>query len=91
VKKHHRRDDYWKVYRLPQTLELDSLVKDIVQLVKENSPPVKVKLSRRGKPIHSWEKMVYILMVILGLTFRDMQNMVPWLGLPWDEGIRRVR
>jgi hypothetical protein len=76
------------VYHLAHTLELDSLVKDIVVLVKECCPPVRVKLSRRGRrPIHSWEKMVCIclLMVILGLSFRDMQNMVPRLGLPWDE------
>jgi len=66
------------VYHLAHTLELDSLVRDIVVLVKECCPPVRVKLSRRGRrPVHSWEKMVCIclLMVILGLSFRDMQNM----------------
>jgi len=56
------------------------LVKDIVELVKECSPPVRVKLSRR--PVHSWEKMVCIclLMVILGLSFRDMPNTSTILG-----------
>jgi hypothetical protein len=84
VKEHRRRGGYWKVYHLAHTLELDSLVKDIVELVKECCPPVRVKLSGRGRrPIHSWEKMVCIclLMIILGLSFRDMQKMVPRLGL----------
>jgi hypothetical protein len=71
------------VYHLAHTLELDSLVRDIVVLVWECCHPVRVKLSRRGRrPIHSWEKMVCLLTVILGLSFRDMQNMVPRLGLP---------
>lgn len=60
----------------------------MVKLVKENKPPVKAKHTKRGrKPIHSWEKLVCIciLMVILGYTFRDMQNTVPRMGLPWNE------
>jgi hypothetical protein len=90
--KHSRRDGYWRAYHLAHTLELDNLVRDIVKLVKENSPPMQVKLSKNNKgrgrkPIHSWDKLVCIciLMVILGLSFRDMQNMVPRLGLPWNE------
>jgi len=86
--KHHRRDGYWKAYHLAHTFELDSIVGDIVGLVKENKPPVKVRHTRRGrKTIHSWEKLVCIciLMVILGLSFRDMQNTVPMLRLPWNE------
>ncbi|MHB8545137.1 MAG: transposase, partial [Leptospirales bacterium] len=42
---------------------------------------------RRGrKPVHSWEKPVCIciIMVILGLSLRDMQNVVPNLNLPWS-------
>jgi hypothetical protein len=33
VKEHRRRDGYWRVYHLAHTLELDSLVKDIVQML----------------------------------------------------------
>jgi hypothetical protein len=87
-KVHRRRGGYWRVYHLAHTLEVDSLVRDIVVLVKECCPSVRVRLSGRGRrPVHSWEKMVCIclLMVILGLSFRDMQNMVPRLGLPWYE------
>ena len=43
--------------------------------------------ARRGrKPVHSWEKLVCIciLMVVFGLTYRDMQNTVPSLNLPWN-------
>jgi len=86
--KHHRRDGYWKAYHLAHTLELDSVVENIIGLVKENKPPVKVRYTRRGrKTIHSWEKLVCIciLMVILSLSFRDMQNTVPMLRLPWSE------
>jgi hypothetical protein len=73
---HRRRGGYWKVYHLTHTLELDSLVRDIVVLVKECCPPVRVKLSRRGRrPVHSWEKMVCLLMVILGLSFRDIWSL----------------
>jgi hypothetical protein len=58
-----------------------------VSLVKENKPPVKPKRTRRGrKPVHSWEKLVCIcmIMVIMGYSFRDMQNNVPALNLPWS-------
>ena len=42
--------------------------------------------AERSKPVHSWEKLVciYILMVVFGLTYRDMQNIVPSLNLPWN-------
>jgi len=87
-KEHHRRDGYWKGYHLAHTLELDSVVRDIVGLVKESKPPAKPKRTSRGRrTVHSWEKLVCIclLMVMLGLTFRDMQSMAPRLDLPWDE------
>jgi len=85
--KHHRRDGYWKSYHLAHTRELDAIVGGIVSLVKESKPPVQVSNTRKGrKPVHSWEKLVCIclLMVIFGSTFRDMQNQVPKLNLPWD-------
>jgi len=80
-----RRDGYWRSYHLAHTLELDSIIKEIVELVKDDEPPTQVK-NRGRKPIHSWSKLVCIclLLVILGLTFRDMQSMVPKLSLPWS-------
>ncbi len=86
-KKHRRRKGYWKYYHLAHTQELDSIVSNIVSLVKENKPPVKPKRTRKGKkPVHSWEKLVCIcmIMVIMGYSLRDMQNMVPNLNLPWN-------
>ena len=78
-------------YHLAHTLERDTVIENIVYLVKENPPPACSKnassSSRRGrKPVHSWEKLVCIciLMVIFGLTYRDMQNTVPSLNLPWN-------
>jgi hypothetical protein len=60
-----------------------------VSLVSQNKPPVKPKRTKRGrKPVHSWEKLVCIcsiIMVILGSTFRDMQNDVPTLNIPWNQ------
>ena len=46
----------------------------------------KKRKRRRRKPVHSWEKLVCIciLMVVFGLTYRDMQNTVPSLNLPWN-------
>ena len=43
-------------------------------------------VERGRKPVHSWEKLVCIciLMVVFGLTYRDMQNTVPSLNLPWN-------
>ncbi|MHB8566706.1 MAG: transposase [Nitrososphaerales archaeon] len=87
-KEHRRREDYWKYYHLAHTQEKDSVVANIVSLVKENKPPVKPKRTRRGrKPVHSWEKLVCtcIIMVILGSTFRDKQNDVPTMNLPWNQ------
>ncbi len=86
-KDHRRRDGYWKYYHLAHTQEKDSIVANIVSLVKENKPPVKPKRTRRGrKPVHSWEKFVCIciIMVIMGYSLRDMQNNVPSLNLPWN-------
>jgi hypothetical protein len=88
TKIHRRRDGYWTYYHLAHTHEKDSIVENIVSLVKENKPPVKPKRTKRGrKPVHSWEKLVCIclIMVILGSTFRDMQNDVPTLNLPWNQ------
>jgi hypothetical protein len=87
-KEHRRREGYWKYYHLAHTQERDSIVRNIVSLVKENNPPVKPKRTKRGrKPVHSWDKLVCIciIMVILGSTFRDMQNDVPTLNLPWNQ------
>jgi hypothetical protein len=85
--KHRRRDGYWKYYHLAHTQELASITANIVSLVKENKPPVRPKRTNRGrKPVHSWEKLVSIcmIMVIVGYSFRDMQNNVPSLNLPWN-------
>ena len=87
--KHKRKDGYWLYYHLAHTVERDTVIGNIVYLVKENPPPCSknVRSSRRGrKPVHSWEKLVCIciLMVIFGLTYRDMQNTVPSLNLPWN-------
>jgi len=64
------------------------LIKNIVSLVKEYPPVRSKKKSTSGrKPIHSWEKLVCIciLMVVFGSTYRNIQNMVPSLNLPWNE------
>ena len=64
------------------------LIKNIVFLVKEYPPVSSKKKSTSGrKPIHSWEKLVCIciLMVVFGSTYRNIQNMVPSLNLPWNE------
>jgi hypothetical protein len=79
---------YWTYYRPAHTQEKDGLVANIVSLVRQNKPPVKPKRTKRGrKPVHSWEKLVCIciIMVILGSTFRDMQNDVPTLNIPWNQ------
>jgi hypothetical protein len=83
-----RRDGYWRLYHLAHTLELESIVGEIVAVVKEVEPPVQVRKTKRGrKSIHSWSKLVCIclLMIILSLSFRDMQSMVPKLNLPWQD------
>jgi hypothetical protein len=64
------------------------IIKNIVSLVKENPParPKKKKSKRGRKPVHSWEKLVCIsiLMVVFGSTYRDVQNTAPSLNLPWN-------
>jgi Transposase DDE domain len=89
--KHKRKDGYWLYYHLAHTLERDTVIGNIVYLVKENPPlpcskNVSSSSNRGRKPVHSWEKLVCIciLMVIFGLTYRDMQNTVPSLNLPWN-------
>lgn len=89
--KHKRKDGYWLSYHLAHTLERDTVIGNIVYLVKENPPACSRNVgssssSRGRKPVHSWEKLVCIciLMVVFGLTYRDMQNTVPSLNLPWN-------
>jgi hypothetical protein len=91
--KHRRRDGYWRSYHLAHTLELDAVTSSIVRLVKGSEPPCKVRRTKKGKKrrgrrrVHSWEKLVCIclIMVVMGYTLRDTQNMVPKLNLPWSE------
>lgn len=86
--KHKRRDGYWKYYHLAHTQERDFPINHIVSLVNENIPTASKKKSKRGrKPIHSRAKMycICIIMVALGLTYRDTQNIIPSLDLPWNE------
>ena len=91
--KHKRKDGSWLYYHLAHTVERDTVIGNIVYLVKENPPLCSKNVGsgrrRRGrgrKPVHSWEKLVCIciLMVIFGLTYRDMHNTVPSLNLPWN-------
>ena len=87
-REHRRRSGYWRQYHLAHTLELDALVGGIVSLVKERGPPCKIRRTRRGRrAVHSPEKLVAacLLTVALGLTFRDMQGLLPKLGLPWGK------
>ncbi|MGC2684634.1 MAG: hypothetical protein WA323_22470, partial [Candidatus Nitrosopolaris sp.] len=59
-----------------------------VSLVKENPPVRPKKKSTNGKkPVYLWEKLVCIciLMVVFGSTYRNIQNVVPSLNLPWNE------
>lgn len=86
--KHKRRDGYWKYYHLAHTQERQFLVDNIVSLVNQNPPAAKKKRSKRGKKqVHSRTKMhcICIIMVVLGLTYRDMQSVIPSLNLPWNE------
>ncbi len=87
MSKHNRRDGYWQYYHLAHTQEKDAIIRNIVDLVKENPPPRARKSSKGKKPVHSWEKMVCIciLTVIFGLPFRKMENELPYLNLPWNE------
>ena len=88
VSKHKRRDGYWKYYHLAHTQERDFLAHHIVFLVNENPPPIQKKKSKLGrKLVHSKTKMycICVLMVLFGVTYRDMQNIIPSLNLPWGE------
>jgi hypothetical protein len=51
-------------------------------------PQSSARLCNSGKkPVHSWEKLVCIciLMVVFGSTYRNIQNVVPSLNLLWNE------
>lgn len=89
---HKRRDGYWKYYHLAHTQERSFLVDNIVSLVSENLPPASQKKKKNKtrvgrKQIHSRAKMycICIIMVALGLTYRDTQNIIPSLNLPWND------
>jgi hypothetical protein len=85
---HKRRDGYRQYCHLAHTQERGFLVNHIVSLVNENPPPVQKKKSRHGrKPVYSKAKMycICIIMVAFGLTYRDTQNIIISLNLPWDE------
>lgn len=65
------------------------MIDNIVSLVKENPPAVKKKGRRGRKQVHSDTKMhcICIIMVALGMTYRDTQNVIPSLNLPWSEPV----
>jgi hypothetical protein len=66
-REHRRRGGYWRVYHLAHTLELDSLVKDIVGLVKECCPPVRVRLSRRKRCFEAVRRIIHIKYHIIAI------------------------
>ena len=91
--KHKRKDGYWLYYHLAHTLERDTVIGNIVYLVKENPPPLPCSknVSRSSRQRKKTSTLmgetclcICILMVVFGLTYRDMQNTVPSLNLPWN-------
>ncbi len=70
------------------------LIKNIVSLVKEYPPvrPKKQEGASGKKPIHSWEKLVCIciLMVVFGSTYRNIQNVVPSTEFTRERAISRL-
>ncbi len=85
---HRRKTGYWKYYHLAHTQELQFLVNKMVFLAK-NGPGQARKGGPGRKRVHSDPKMraVCLIMVALGLTYRDTQNIIPLLNLPWDEPV----
>ena len=82
----NRRDGYWTSYHQAHTRELDFLVDKTVFLAKRNAPRTR-RHARGRRKVHSDCKMrcICLLMVMLNATYRDMQGLVPYLNLPWDE------
>ena len=58
-----------------------------IVLVNQNPPPVQKKKRRGRKQVNSNTKMhcICIIMVAFGLTYRDTQNIMPSLNLPYEE------
>ena len=88
-KKIKRRKGYWKYYHQAHSRTLEFLVRVVVFLLDVEVPRLQERdRKRRGpKRKHSRQKMdcVCILMIILGLTTREIENLIPYLRLPWDE------
>jgi hypothetical protein len=85
ISKHNRRDGYWKYYHLAHTQERDFLVNHIVN---EKSSPNSTKEEQEWK-VHSKAKIycICIVMVVFGWTYRDTENNIPSLNLPWSEPV----
>jgi len=89
-KKHIRMDGYWRIYHLAHTREEKVFRKRLLQIVRRTGPPSSSPMRRRGRPpIHSWEKMVFLvaLMVHLDCPLRTMESLAPTLKLPWHEPV----
>lgn len=88
VKKHKRREGYWRIYDAAQAKELDELILLLEQLVNQEGDPY--RKHKRGRPlVHSPKKMalICVLKVVLGISYRNMQSLLHRLNLPWQEPI----
>ena len=86
-----RMDGYWRIYHLAHTREEKVFRKSLLQILgRMGSPWPSSPMRRRGRPrTHSWEKMVFLvaLMVHLNCPLRKMESLTPTLKLPWHEPV----
>ena len=86
--KHKRRERYWQLYDLAHSKELPAVIDQLTQLVDEAGDPwPKARKGRR--PVHSPRKMavICVLTVILGISYRKMENLLHLLRPTWQEPV----
>lgn len=84
--KKNRRVGYWRYYHLAHSREFQRVLEAVISLVDEAGKPWP-KPGRGRPPVHSSVKMAVIclLTVVLDLSYRDMESLLPLLKLPWNE------
>jgi hypothetical protein len=86
--KHKRREGYWRIYDTAQGKELEQIITTLSQVVDYEGNPYR-KHKRGRPPVHSPKKMalICVLIVILGISYRNMESLLHMLKLPWQEPI----
>lgn len=81
---------YWRIYHRAHTREATCFRRMLLSTIRRMGAPRSVSKRSRGRPpVHSWEKLVFLVvfMTYLDCSLRSMQTLASELKQPWREPV----